>query len=182
MRLENTELRLKKLSTTSVSIRLEGTSEGPWELDEEQISTALQPADHLLLHTRIANSMKLPWNIFQEFHHERLLWLNCSVWKTSQVFKYSSLIQQQTTNRKVPAMTTGKQFPRRTSMNTRETGTRNSSQQKNARLLIMFNLPKAYEIVFSTCQRQSVSPLNGKLGTGQPYAKDMALLPLQHSW
>lgn len=79
-------------------------------------------------------------------------------------------------------MTPVKQFPSRTSMNTSETGMRNSSQQKNAWLQIMFSLPKAYEIMFSTSQRQSISPLNGKLGPGQPYAKDMALLPLKHSW
>lgn len=46
----------------------------------------------------------------------------------------------------------------------------------------MFSLSKACETMFSTRQRQTISPFNGKLVTGQPYLKDMALCPLQHSW
>lgn len=79
-------------------------------------------------------------------------------------------------------MTTGKKFIRRTSINRREAGMRNSSQQRNAWFQIMFNLSRACETLFSTSQRQSSFPLKAKLGTGQPYTQDMALVPLQHSW
>lgn len=98
--------------------------------------------------------------------------LNYSLCKTSQqIFECSNLIKQQITNRKVQATTTGKKLPRRTSMSIRQTSTRNSSSQSNVWFHIMFNLLKACETLSSTSQNQTISPLNGKLGTAQPYVK-----------
>lgn len=96
-----------------------------------------------------------------------LLQLNCSNRKASQQkFKCGSLLQQQTRNWKVLAVTTGKKFPSRSSVNTRETGRRKSSQQIYAWFQAMFSLSSACEICFSTTQRHTISLISSKPGTG----------------